>query len=365
MKLRERVLQGIAAGKPGTGPLTVHVDVTNACNAACITCWDHSPLLTQPRSAQWKRMRMEGAVFRRLIEELDALGSLQAVILSGMGDPLVHPEIYDFARVVKDRGKHLTLLTNLVAADIERLALSQVDQLLVGVHGASARSYLAFHPGFTEKHFNELCRYLRVLAQVGTTMRFVNVIDKDNAHELCDMVRFGKEFGAARVNFKLASLYAGTEACSVDADQLRTLANESISEAHALAERLGVQTNLDLFEQQVAAAQGSPRATTPIADVGCYMGHVYTRITVEGDVLYCCNTQVRVGHLDDAPFAELWQGAAWQALRKRLALGQYFPGCDKCGKFEQNVKWSERVRAAGIDAAPAPRDEPVRLRVVS
>ena len=31
-----------------TGPRTVHFDVTNACNAACITCWDHSPLLATP-----------------------------------------------------------------------------------------------------------------------------------------------------------------------------------------------------------------------------------------------------------------------------------------------------------------------------
>jgi hypothetical protein len=48
------VLDGLAAGVPRTGPRTVHVDVTNACNAACITCWDHSPLLVEQRSVAWK-----------------------------------------------------------------------------------------------------------------------------------------------------------------------------------------------------------------------------------------------------------------------------------------------------------------------
>ncbi len=363
MKVRDQVLGGIREGTPKTGPLTVHVDVTNACNAACITCWDHSPLLATPRSTQWKKQRMDLERFRWLMRDLDSFGSVAAIILSGMGDPLVNPEIYEMIADVKQRGLHLALLTNLVAADIERLAQASVDQLLVGVHGASPKTHMAFHPGWTEQHFNDLCRYLRVLAQIGTRTRFVNVINRDNAHELGDMVRFGKSFDTERVNFKLASLGGGTEACGIDAKQRQQLAERWVPEARALAEELGVQTNLELFERQLAAASHSARATTPIAEVGCYMGYVYTRITVEGDVLYCCNTAVRVGSLDEAPLSRLWFGKTWQALRQRLARGDYFPGCDKCGKFEQNVKWAQRVRPRS-PAAQGAAEVPLRLRVV-
>jgi MoaA/NifB/PqqE/SkfB family radical SAM enzyme len=94
MSKKADVLAGIAAGRPKTGPRTVHVDVTNACNAACITCWDHSPLLLEQRSPQWKKRRWELAKFDELLADLDAMGSVQAMILSGMGDPLVHPDIY-------------------------------------------------------------------------------------------------------------------------------------------------------------------------------------------------------------------------------------------------------------------------------
>ena len=48
-KRRDRILDGMRAGVPGGGPETVHVDLTNACNAACVTCWDHSPMLDAPR----------------------------------------------------------------------------------------------------------------------------------------------------------------------------------------------------------------------------------------------------------------------------------------------------------------------------
>ena len=70
-------------------------------------------------------------------------------------------------------------------------------------------------------------------------------------------------------------------------------------------------------------------------------------ITVDLDVLYCCNTEVRVGRLaeDGSGFTGLWTGSSWAALRAELRRGRYPRGCDKCGKFEQNHKWSERYRA--------------------
>ncbi len=337
------MLAGIAAGRPTVGPIDVHVDITNGCNAACVTCWDHSPLLTTPRSADWKRRRMTLERFAALVDELAAMESVGSLVLSGMGDPLTHPDVYAMIALVKARGWRLTVLTNLVAADIDRLEDSGVDHLLVSVQGVSPESYAAFHPGWDEREFTRLCRYMRRLGRAGVQMRHVQVIDRDTAPELVEMVRFGRLFGAQRVNYKLASLYDGTEACSVTPEQVRWMADEGVPEARALAAQLGVHTNLDLFAEQVAAALANERATVPIAQVGCFMGYVYTRITVDGDVLFCCNTKVRVGSLRDASFSALWWGERWQALRDSVAQGRFFGGCEVCGKFEQNRKWSERV----------------------
>ena len=160
---KQEILDGIVQGRPQHGPTNVHIDVTNACNAACITCWDHSPLLSEPRPVSWKRRQFSLADFTRLVEGLDAMGSVEAVILSGMGEPLVHPDIYSMASMVKQRGWHLTMLTNLVAADIDTLIDCGVDQLLVGVHGVTPATYGAFHPGWDEKEFFVMCQYLRRL----------------------------------------------------------------------------------------------------------------------------------------------------------------------------------------------------------
>lgn len=342
------VLAGIAEGRPLTGPRVVHIDITNACNAACVTCWDHSPLLATPRPIAWKRQFLDPQRFFALVDELAALGSVRSVVLSGMGEPFVHPHIYDFIAAVKARGWHLTIITNLVAADLDRLVPLGVDQLLVGVQGVTPESYTAFHPGWTEAHFFKLCQSLRTLTQAGVRCRHVQVINRDLAWEVVEMVRFGRLFGADRVNYKLASLAEGTEACIATPLQLQWLATEGIPQARALAAELQVPTTLDLFARQVDAALGRPQATAPIADIGCAMGYVYTRITVEQEVLFCCNTEVRVGSLREAPFGDLWYGEAWQTLRDRLRAGDYFDGCHRCGKLEQNVAWGERIRAAGM-----------------
>lgn len=343
---KEAILSGALEGRPLCGPSTVHIDITNACNAACITCWDHSPLLDEGRSASWKKQRLSFSDYREIAEQLVEMGSVQSLILSGMGDPLANSDVYRMIGHAKAQGWHVTLLSNLLAADIDQLAASEVDQILVGVHGATPTSYTAFHPGWTEAHFSTLCRYLRVLSRAGTLCRHVQVINRDNVEDLVAMTTFGKRFGAERVNYKLASLYGGTEACSITEAQRDWLLAEGIAAARAQADALGVKTNLDLFEAQVRASLGHFRATTPIEDVGCFMGYVYTRITVEKQVLYCCNTEVSVGYLGDESFGSLWYGDTWQQLRGGFRAGNYKKGCDKCGKFEQNLKWSERFRQA-------------------
>lgn len=343
---KEQVLAGIAAGRPRIGPQTVHIDVTNTCNAKCITCWDHSPLLEIPRPQSWKQRRLSYDHFEDIVDQLAELGSVRAIILSGMGEPLTHPRIYDMIAAVKAKGWQLMMLSNLVAADIDRLASSGIDQLLVGVQGVTPGSYTAFHPGWTEDQFFAMCSHLRRLTASGVRVRHVQVINRDTASEVVAMVRFGKRFHADRVNFKLASLYGGTETCSVTPEQRDWLISEGLPAAIALADQLGVRTNLDLFARQLSAAEGDIRSTAPIADIGCFMGYAYSRITVDSDVLYCCNTEVQVGSLREDRFADLWYGDRWNKLRDTLAAGHYFKGCDKCGKLEQNTKWSERVRAA-------------------
>jgi wyosine [tRNA(Phe)-imidazoG37] synthetase (radical SAM superfamily) len=348
------------------GPRTVHIDISNGCNTDCITCWDHSPLLATTRPAAWKRQRADAGFVAALLDDIQGLGGLEAVILSGMGEPFTHPQVYAMIADIKRRGLHLTIITNLVAADPEALLALGVDQLLIGIHAASAAAYLAFHPSFSLAHWEKLNHMLAGLRDAGRRYKHVQVIAACNARELPAMIALAARYEALQVNFKLASLRGGTEAARITDQQRAWLLDEGVAQAQERAAAQGVKHNLDVFRAQLEAGG---EATAPIEDVGCFLGYEYSRITVDGTVLFCCNTEVVVGKLERPDgFAALWRGAVWDGLRTRLAAGRFFPGCRQCGKLNQNVKLGAAYRKAfGAAARPAessPAGGPRRLPVL-
>jgi MoaA/NifB/PqqE/SkfB family radical SAM enzyme len=334
-------LRGIAEGRALTGPQTVHVDLANGCNTNCTTCWDHSPLLDAPRSIAWKRRAMSYEAFEGLARDLASMGSVEAVILSGMGDPFVNPDVYGIVDLAKRLGWHVTVLTNALLADARRVLDLDVDMLLVSVNGVSPASYAAFHPNLGAGDFERLCGLLEAFARAGKRFKHVQVINRDTAGEVPEMIRFAHRYAAAHVTFKLASLGGGTERCAITDEQRRALVERLVPEARREAERLGVAANLDVFEAQLRAGG---LATAPISEVGCFMGWTYARVTVDGRILFCCSTEVEVGHLERGLFSEQWYGAAWDAVRGRLMRGEYYASCSQCGKLNQNVKIGRKVR---------------------
>ena len=345
---RDLRLRSLADGVPRLGPRTVHFDLTNACNARCVTCWDHSPLLRVARPVAWKAQRFAADSFVPMLDEIQRLGGLESVILSGMGEPFLHPGIGGMIEAVKARGLHLTIISNLVTEAAATWAPA-ADQLLIGIHAASLPVYQAFHPGFGRAEWDRLFATLEACVAKNVRCKQVHVVCASNAHEVVDMIRLGARTGAAQVNFKLASLSGGTLQVALSPAQREQLLSQDLPLAEVEAHRLGVAHTLPLLRDQLSA--GGP-ATAPMASVGCWIGFDYARITVGGTVLYCCAPEIEVGHWrEGGDFTRLWRGKAWQDLRARLAHREFFPSCAQCGKLNENVKLGRRFAAWQRDAA--------------
>lgn len=84
-KNEKQRLMGIKLNNVFVGPECVQVDITNECNLNCIFCKNHSPLVTQHMKGM-----ISFDIFTRLINDLNKLGT-EKIILSGMGEPLLHP----------------------------------------------------------------------------------------------------------------------------------------------------------------------------------------------------------------------------------------------------------------------------------
>ena len=337
-------LQGVVENVPYLGPQTVHFDIANGCNVRCTTCWHHSPHLDEQHipTIAWKRRSMSFDSYRRIMDDLIELGGLEQIILSGMGDPSLNRELPEMVEYAHRHGVGVTIITNLLAANLARILNSEGElNLLVSICGVTEEAWNAFHDGALAGGFPKLIQQLTLLKEANFLPKHVQVINAQNYHELPAMVEFAAAWPTKWINFKFASLVNGTEAVALNADQKRELLDVLIPRAQAIATFKGIETDLRAFATQISV---DSHQTSPIADVGCHMGTIYCRVTVDQELLYCCNTNISVGWIDEKhSFRDLWEGSQYAGLRKRLGNGDFFDSCHQCGKYKQNFKWAEKL----------------------
>ena len=134
--MRETIAAGrkqpIASGRPRY----IDLELTAHCNARCVMC---------PRGALTRPVgRMDGQVFADAVAWVRRLEA-EAVILSGFGEPLLHPEALAMATELKSTlGVRVQLNTNGSLLDVKRvtgIVKAGVDIVNVSVNGTSRSEY--------------------------------------------------------------------------------------------------------------------------------------------------------------------------------------------------------------------------------
>ncbi|SFC19958.1 Radical SAM superfamily enzyme, MoaA/NifB/PqqE/SkfB family [Flexibacter flexilis DSM 6793] len=325
---------------PLLGPESVGIVPTNACNLNCITCWSYSPLLNVRPNTQWKRKQLDWPVLRQLLDDLAALQT-QRIILTGGGDPLVYPQFDETVRHAKNLGLKVTLISNLtLIKDLDTFLSLGIDTIQANFSAADAQSYVAFHPNRKASDYEHFLHKIQKIAACTPDLKLVCVICQTNAHLLAQMLELAASFGT-KIQFKLMSIGDGTEQVAITPTQHTQLLEQETA-VLALAERLGVQTNLTFFYQQL---RGESATSFPIEAIGCFVGYWYSRVWADGSVHFCCNPEssLAVGSLHENSFLELWQGEKYAELRQKLHGGQLVNGCDRCGKFDLNCKLQKQI----------------------
>jgi MoaA/NifB/PqqE/SkfB family radical SAM enzyme len=171
----------------------------------------------------------------------------------------------------------------------------------------------------------------------------VQVITRQNFHEIVEMISLAHRVGAARVSYKRVSVSPGTEALAPTESERRELRETLIPRAREMAAVLHVRTNLDAFLSQLSGASAT---AFPIAEIGCHAGYYYSRIYLDGRVFFCCE-HFEVGDLRVVEFDEVWRSVAYEGFRGKMRQGEFLPACDRCGKYELNLAVARDLREGG------------------
>ena len=318
------------------GPRELYLEVSNRCQSLCVTC----PLTFGGHQSR-RDMTLEDV--QRIAGQAP---SLERVVLHGIGEPLLNPQLPEMVAWFSSRGVRTAFNTNAIALNAVRgraLLEAGLSELRVSVDAATRQSYRRIRGvdalDRVVRHVGAFIAERGPLPPPEVTVSFVAM--RENLSELVDVVRLAGRMGADAVNVQRL-VYRG-EGMAVEEQALyRRLGEEErdlVEEATAVAGDLGVRvTASGATGDAVASLDG--RAGMRSA---CRRPWNSTYVTAHGTVLACCIApftgvpfaDLVLGDLRTDSLADVWRGERYERVRSGLLGDRPEPFCEGCGE-----RWS-------------------------
>jgi MoaA/NifB/PqqE/SkfB family radical SAM enzyme len=238
-------------------PLLAHIIPVRRCNLACTYCNEFD---------DFSKPVPTGEMFRR-IDKLGSLGT--AVVTISGGEPLLHPELDDVIRRIRENGMIAGLITNgylLVADRIQRLNRAGLEWLQISIDNVNPDEV-------SKKSLKVLDKKLQLLAEHADFHVNINSVVGSGIHHPQDALVIGKRALELGFTSTIGIIHDGS-------GQLRPLGEEErriYEEMKSWGKRSFTRVNA--FQDNIA--QGLPNHWR------CRAGARYLYICEDGLVHYC------------------------------------------------------------------------------
>ncbi len=296
---------------PRRNPAIIQIEATSKCNLRCPQCSNSR----ENYSGQHLTLSEFGTILDRLPF------SFNLVILSGIGEPLLSPDLFPVIDSLAE--KHImccfytngTLLTPQKCEAI--LQRHNVVSLAISCDGAEKKTFENSRVGANFETWLQFVRYFltRVKEQRPDLLVSVNtLITKQNLDQLEDIIRLVAELGFDSIHFldpipvdaiAAANIPSKIELSSIDFGNLSELGSS-----------LGLKVSWKIRRDPV------PPKAVPI----CLQPWEYIFIRTNGDIQPCCSVfgtenAAVMGNIFEKNFANIWNGDLFREFRRTSAIG--------------------------------------------
>ena len=321
----------------GTLPRSLYLEATNRCDSKCQTCIRTFETLEPPADLTLERVQAIVAQFP----------ILDRVVLHGIGEPLLNPQIFDIVAYLKTRVASVLFNSDAISltpARIHRLIDSGLDEYRVSMDAATATTYRRLRGvDQFERVTGNLARLLARQRELGRTTPRVSLwftATRSNIEELPGFVQLAADLGVGEVYVQrlvFNGLGLATEANALHG-RLRALELARLAEAEALAARHGIALRASGLTSPLASLQTSDEAR-PWS--GCQRPWSLAYVTANGNVLPCCISPwvahdyagLILGNAFGEPFGKIWDGARYQKFRADFETATPPDPCRGCGRL--------------------------------
>ena len=290
--------------------------VTEGCNLRCAMCSYRSRLLNELTINE----------IDKLAGELADLG-LRRIVFSG-GEPILRTDLEEICRIFSKNGVKQTLLTNgvLVKKKIDILA-PYLDELIISIDGAAPETHDSI------RGVNSLNLIIEGIKHTqenfpALNISFRTVLQKNNFHELNDIIRLGAELGINRVSFLPVDVYS--EAFGREHSDTKVNDNSLLLNEDEINDLRSIINNIDnkLFDNRFVSEPynklmgytdyfSSALTGNKFPPVYCNAPMMSTVITATGDVLPCFFLP-KLGNIREKPLPEILNGDLAISTRNRV-----------------------------------------------
>jgi MoaA/NifB/PqqE/SkfB family radical SAM enzyme len=322
-------------------PVCLYLETTNRCNLPCTTCPRTYEELEPPANMSFE-------LFRTIVDQYPKIAR---VVLHGIGEPLMVPNLPRMIRYLKDRGTYVLFNTNGTLLNERRgrdLIESGLDELRVSLDAAEPEAFLKVRGKDSFAKIVSNVRGFRALQRAaGADKPRVSLWLtglKETLGELPAFVDLAHEIDVPEVHLQRLVYFVGGQGLarpdqalfeSVDADEQKLIA-----EAQARAEAYGI-----LFDASGATEPGTSlkRADDARPWSLCTRPWTLMYFTAHGRALPCCIAPFSMrgydaftlGDATQQSLREIWNGDEYKKFRGGL-LGDAPPAaCENCG-----LRWS-------------------------
>lgn len=292
-------------------PMKAQFEITNACNLACPMC---------PRTTlKTGEAHMDYDLYLKILNKLKGV---QRIYLTGWGEPLVYPQIFDAIKEAKKRGHFVSITTNGIILNEEtqkKLIKSGIDQVVFSVDSITDYSGDGHRNSSSLKNIIDFTKRAQESGKTDISLQACNQKNREN--DLFDVINFAARIGVEKVEIlRLDTRFVPNLARPTFKEEQRTL-----KKAVKLGRLLGVEVNSIqyslgsgfrglLFRRFKKLFHGLNTAMQK----PCLKVQDYIYINVKGHATPCCLLpHYSVGDLGLEDLQAVWQSEKYKNFRKK------------------------------------------------
>ena len=312
-------------------PVELFLETTNLCNLSCIMCVGRDRI---DRST--KELNFD------LIKKMKPLIARASTIHPfGYGEPTLYPDFEKLLRLIRsvNPAAIVSFTTNGQLFDdtkIEAVISSGVDTLTFSIDSADSDTYAMIRKGATLDRAAEAIDRVRAAKTDPNSARpgicIEAVLMKHNIASLDDILSFciDRHIGHLVLERVRFCPELEPEDYSSYGESYRRVAERA---AKGRVELVGpfVDEYRNLFYPQEGAAE-TPEAKPDEkpAETPCYSPWSTMYVRCDGLVLTCCVESPILGDLNKENAKDIWNGAKFRELRRRILSGEFPVECERC-----------------------------------